>query len=82
MGAYFGMFADAVCVQVMCWVFGPAQQLLVRPAEGSVKSGECLRAMVARAAVRGPFQARILASGLFGAVICCFAAAMSLLGMR
>ena len=26
-GAYFGMFAAAVCVQVMCWVFGPAEKL-------------------------------------------------------
>ena len=44
-GAYFGMFAAAVCVQVMCWVFGPAQKLPPTVAEAGAKSFACLRAV-------------------------------------
>jgi len=38
-GADFGMFAAAVCVQVMCWVFGPAEKLPAGMAKRMIKSG-------------------------------------------
>ena len=34
-----------LCVQVMCWVFGPAQKLPPTVAEAGAKSFACLRAV-------------------------------------
>ena len=43
-GARFGLFAAAVCVQVLCWVFDMAQKLPTLMAEAIVTSGACARA--------------------------------------
>ena len=40
------MFATAVFVQVMCWVFGPAEKLPPAVAEAMTMSGACVRAVI------------------------------------
>ena len=40
-GAHFGMFAAAVCVQVMCWVFDRAEKVPPAVAEAGATSGGC-----------------------------------------
>jgi hypothetical protein len=54
--AHFGMFAAAVCAQVMCWAFGVAEKLPLQGAEEMTKSSECVRALVAWAGVCGAFK--------------------------
>jgi hypothetical protein len=49
-------FSAAVSLQVMRWLSGPAEKLPLRVAEGMTKSGECVRALVARPGVCGPFK--------------------------
>ena len=40
----------------MRWLFGPAEKLPLQVAEGMTKSGECMRALVARPGVCGAFK--------------------------
>ena len=49
-------FSDAVSLQVMRWLSGPAEKLPLRVAEGMTTSGACVRPLVARAGVCGPFK--------------------------
>ena len=49
-------FSAAVSLQVMRWLCDPAEKLPLRVAEGILKSGECMRVLVARPSVRGPFK--------------------------
>ena len=49
-------FSAAVSLQVMHWLSGPAEKLPLQVAEGILKSNECVRALVARPSVRGPFK--------------------------
>ena len=49
-------FSAAVSLQVMRWLSGPAEKLPLRVAEGMTKSGECVRALVARPGVCGAFK--------------------------
>ena len=57
-GAHFGMFAAAVCVQVVCWVFDRAEKLPPAVAEVGATSGLCLRALSALAGVCHRVQTR------------------------
>ena len=50
------MFAAAVCVQVMCWVFGPAEKLPSPVAEAGATSSTCERAFSAFAGESRRFQ--------------------------
>jgi len=56
LGAYFGMFAAAVCVQAMCWVFDRAEKVPPAVAEAGATSGTCLRALSALSRVCRRFK--------------------------
>ena len=49
-------FSAAVWLQVMRWLSGPAEKVPLQVAERMTKSGECVRVLVARPGVRGPFK--------------------------
>jgi len=49
-------FSAAVSLQVMRWLSGPAEKLMLRVADGILKSDECVRVLVARPSVRRPFK--------------------------
>ena len=55
-GAQICCFAAAVLLLLMRWLSGPAEKLPLRVAEGMTKSGECVRALVARPGVCGAFK--------------------------
>ena len=49
-------FSAAVSLQLMRWLSGPAEKLPLRVAEEMTKSGECVRALVARPGVCSAFK--------------------------
>ena len=49
-------FSDAVSLQVMRWLSGPADKLPLRVAEGMTTSGACVRSLVACPGACGPFK--------------------------
>eukprot|EP01043_Picozoa_sp_COSAG02_P002926 COSAG02_NODE_69_length_42323_cov_23.507850_13_plen_203_part_00 len=57
-GAHLGMFAAAVCVEVTCWTFEPAEKLPPPVSEAREKSGVCVRVLTAFAGMCHRFQAR------------------------
>ena len=57
-GAYFGRFAAAVCVQVVCWVFDRAEKVPPAVAEAGATSSTCVRALSALAGVCRRVQTR------------------------
>ena len=54
--AYFGMYAAAVCVQVVCCVFDWTEKLPPPVAEAGATSCTCMRALSALAGVCRRFQ--------------------------
>ena len=53
-------FSDAVSLQVMRWLSGPADKLPLRVAEGMTTSGACVRSLVACPGACGPVKCTIV----------------------
>ena len=65
------MFAAAVCMQVMCWVFDWAEKMPPAVAEAGATSGTCLPALSALASVCRCFKWALAQAGVGAHILAC-----------